>query len=149
MEPLLMHALTEKTMRADIALRWVGFIEWVEPAAGGDIGSPDMKLLVDRFLRPVELKRGVFRRGRVLPDRVRPSQVSWHRRFQEAGGRSFFLIGIFDDDHIIYFAADSEAMLANRMDGLILNTHCFLVPTSKTAKHGDHVFTQQLSTFVR
>jgi hypothetical protein len=66
--------------------------EVYEPARGSGTGYPDVQMLVDGVLIPVEMKRGDIKNGFVRPHRIRPSQIAWHHAFGAAGGKSHFLI---------------------------------------------------------
>lgn len=79
--------------------RWEGWYEIYEPRKGSGTGMPDVQLLVNDpdteqlYLLPIEFKVGSTSGGLLLPEKVRPSQVSWHFRFNRAGGTSGVMVG--------------------------------------------------------
>jgi hypothetical protein len=77
--------------------QWKGWSESYEPRAGSGMGIPDIQLLVGSKLLPVECKVGEWVRGNLMVSEIRPAQISWHHRFQAAGGRSCFVVGVDDD----------------------------------------------------
>lgn len=76
--------------------------EVYETRSGGGVGYPDVQLLVGGLLLPVEVKVGELVDPKTVvgpqaqeflrPERVRPSQISWHHEFREAGGTAFVLV---------------------------------------------------------
>src|SRR5688572_20062877 len=74
--------------------QWKGWSEAYEPRRGGGTGVPDVQILLDGQLLPVELKLGEVRDGRVFADDFQPAQVSWHARFWQAGGVAIFIVGV-------------------------------------------------------
>jgi hypothetical protein len=66
--------------------------EAYETARGSGSGYPDLQLLLDSVLVPVELKCGVIRDIRLVPTRIRPAQISWHHEFKAAGGKAFVVV---------------------------------------------------------
>ena len=66
--------------------------EVYEPTRGSGLGYPDVQLLVDRKLLPVELKVGKVVGGMLMPEEVRPSQISWHHAFAREGGHALVLV---------------------------------------------------------
>lgn len=89
--------MKELDVKRSFRALWPGWVGAYEIAFGGDIGAPDLQVLVGKLphVLPIELKRGWMRSsGVVVPDRVRAAQVGWHRDFIKAGGRSILLIGV-------------------------------------------------------
>jgi hypothetical protein len=77
--------------------------ETFEPRHGSGTGIPDVMALLPevgggRKLTPLEFKVGDVKIENkkiwLQQKNVRPAQVSWHYRFAEAGGKSFFLVGV-------------------------------------------------------
>gem|GEM_PF-3346659 len=69
-----------------------GWSEAYEPGAGSGVGYPDLMFLADGILIPVEVKKGRVIEGRLISDRIRPAQISWHHRFIKSGGLSFIFV---------------------------------------------------------
>ena len=70
----------------------------VEHRSGGSVGAPDLLLLVDTLLLPVELKVGSYdaRADVVRCERIRPAQIKLLDELSAAGGRARLLIGVQD-----------------------------------------------------
>lgn len=85
---------TETEFKVWFRGQWKGWSEAYEPRRGGGTGVPDIQILMDDQLLPVELKLGEVRDGRVFADDFQPAQVSWHARFWQAGGVAIFIVGI-------------------------------------------------------
>lgn len=77
-------------LRAGLGDAWYSRIE---AGRGGTPGNPDVLVLIDGVIVPIELKVGHLHEQRsvVFAD-VRPEQVLWHSKLWRAGGRSLFLI---------------------------------------------------------
>lgn len=73
-----------------------GWSEAYEPRRGAGNGIPDLQLLIDRALVPIELKVGYTDNDMIYVYEVQPSQVSWHIQFWRAGGVARFVVGIPD-----------------------------------------------------
>ena len=73
-----------------------GWSEAYEPGRGSGTGYPDLQVLVNGRLIPVEAKVGVFSRGKLWCREVRPAQIGWHYRLMRAGGFSVFIFGVLD-----------------------------------------------------
>lgn len=69
-----------------------GWSEVYETASGSGVGYPDLQLLVGRSLLPVEMKRGEVKGALLKSEVIRPSQISWHHEFREAGGVAFICV---------------------------------------------------------
>ncbi len=88
-------------MRDELALkRWFrrkydGWSEAYEPRHGSGTGMPDLQILMEGVLLPVELKVGRLTRNkeRLFIFGFEPSQISWHIRFWQSGGKAIILVG--------------------------------------------------------
>jgi hypothetical protein len=88
----------EKDFKSWFKKHWGYWVDTYEPTLGTGIGFPDLQILLPgSILQPIEMKVGEVtgKPGelRIMPREVRPSQVSWHKRYEIAGGHSFALIG--------------------------------------------------------
>ena len=68
--------------------------EAYEPRGGTGMGLPDVQVLINEVLLPLELKIGMEHDAILFPRDVRPAQIEWHRRFAAAGGNSAMLVGL-------------------------------------------------------
>lgn len=73
----------------------MGWSEAYEPRRGSGTGMPDVQVLLDDILLPVELKLGEVKGDRIFASDFQPAQVSWHTKFHLAGGRAIFLVGLW------------------------------------------------------
>lgn len=113
------EVLLESHVRAEFKARWSGWIETYQPGLGGGTGVPDTQIMAwPPLIVPIELKRGEIIAGRLMVDRVRPAQVSWHTRFGLAGGISKFIIGTGTPDRIALHLVSAQSVLANRTTGV-------------------------------
>lgn len=72
----------------------------IEPALGTGDGMPDVCIIENRLLQPIELKIGEFetsKRGlvKLFPKRIRPAQIKWHHDYSKQGGKSLFIVGVW------------------------------------------------------
>lgn len=74
--------------------KFKGWSEAYEPRRGGGNGIPDIQLLIDRMVVPVELKVGYTDNDMLYVYEIEPSQVSWHIQFWRAGGVANIVVGI-------------------------------------------------------
>lgn len=75
------------------------FYSQCHPGLSADSGLPDLFVLCDVGLIPVELKIGTVEDGkRLWTSSVRPSQVRWHSALNSAGGCSVLLVGVWCGD---------------------------------------------------
>jgi hypothetical protein len=75
--------------------------EAIEPGLGSGVGIPDLLMISARNkLFPVELKEGVWKGDRLFTTKVRAAQINWHKRFKDAGGISYVVVGVKDADVI-------------------------------------------------
>lgn len=85
----------------------------IEPGFGSELGIPDLLILIQRKLIPVELKRGTVKTVKnalkIYPEIVRPAQVSWHMRFHQSGGKA--LLVIEDQNEAIWAVPGKLAMI--------------------------------------
>ena len=132
----------ESNVRANFKNHWVGWLDTIQPGLGGTVGVCDTQVLIDGKLVPIELKWCELRNGLILPKRIRPDQISWHRRFNDAGGDSFFLMGA--DDSCVFIAPALYA-INQRKKGLRESAFCARIPTVGTKLF----FTESLRAFVR
>lgn len=66
------------------------------------MGVPDIQILLDNHLLPIELKIGKLKAhdpDRLYIHKLSPAQVSWHIRFWSAGGIAHILVGVPDEKH--------------------------------------------------
>jgi hypothetical protein len=84
----------EKDLRRLLRQKWDGWLDWIEPRGNAGVGRPDVDLLHNERIYPVELKIGkcIDFADRQFHVKIRPDQVAWQHRFYCAGGISFFLI---------------------------------------------------------
>jgi len=75
---------------------WSGWVESYEPRRGSGIGIPDLQIVAGGRIVPIELKFGTIKDGILYPNEVRPAQIAWHRKLNDAGVASILLIGIYD-----------------------------------------------------
>ena len=101
---------SERKFQNFVKKAWFGFSTQLHPGIGSDRGVPDLLLLSDMGLIPVELKIGKIEGGKLWSSEVRPSQLGWHSRLAAAGGISVFFIGVFEDNTWRIFAVDSLKM---------------------------------------
>lgn len=93
---------SENDLRKYVADNWIGWSDWVEPRGNAAIGFPDWVPLVDNIIVPIELKLGHCDGENILViPKMRPDQISWHHRFRQFGGKSYWLVL---DDQMLWFA---------------------------------------------
>lgn len=63
-----------------------------EPGKGAGLGAPDLQILVNKKLFPIELKCGKLKGRKIVASRIRPAQISWHQDFLMAGGTAYVLV---------------------------------------------------------
>lgn len=87
-------------------------METYEPRRGTGIGIPDVQIVVDGRIVPIELKVGVIKNGVLFPREIRPPQIVWHKKLNDAGVASVLLIGVYDFtiDDFIACAVESQHM---------------------------------------
>lgn len=73
--------------------RWEGWIETYEPRHGSGVGIADIQIVCHNKLVPIELKVGTIDNQIVRPEKFRGVQIGWHRRLNDAGVPSGFLVG--------------------------------------------------------
>lgn len=66
--------------------------EAYETRSGSGFGYPDLQLLINGWLLPVEIKKGWISEGRLHSTQIRPSQIFWHHRFAKSGGTSVIIV---------------------------------------------------------
>jgi hypothetical protein len=89
--------MNESDFKKWLRQNWSGWIESYEPRRGTGIGIPDIQIVVDCQLLPIELKVGEFDpRGRLHPREIRPAQIMWHKKLHEHGVATVLLIGVWD-----------------------------------------------------
>lgn len=86
--------LTESQFKIWFRKTWTGWVESYEPRRGSGVGIPDLQIVVDGHILPVELKVGKVVDGALVVNEVRPDQIGWHRRLIDAGVASIFLVGV-------------------------------------------------------
>lgn len=70
--------------------------ENVHPTAGMKTGIPDVFVLSDSGLVPIELKVGKIEGDALIPKEIRPAQIRWAKKFQRSGGVSALVTGVHD-----------------------------------------------------
>lgn len=88
--------MSESDFKKWLRNNWSGWIESYEPRRGTGIGIPDVQIVVHGKLVPVELKVGTIRDGILYPKEIRPPQIIWHKRLNDAGVKSLLMIGVYD-----------------------------------------------------
>jgi hypothetical protein len=86
--------MTESEMKVWLKNNWDGWIETYEPRIGSGIGIPDVQVVVDRAIIPIELKLAKIEDEMLFSSPIRPSQIAWHRRLSEFQVPSLFLFGV-------------------------------------------------------
>lgn len=94
-------AMSETDFKVWFREQFKGWSEAYEPRRGSGTGMPDIQILLDGLLLPIELKLGEIKNGRVFADEFQPAQVSWHYRFNQAGGVAIFIVGVSLYDNIL------------------------------------------------
>ncbi len=99
-----MKVFNEADFKRWFRAHWSGWVESYEPRRGSGTGIPDLQVLIGidnrKVLLPIELKVGFVKDRVLFPREVRPAQISWHRRFAEAGGVSVLLVGALSAGHV-------------------------------------------------
>jgi len=85
--------MTESEMKVWLKNNWDGWMETYEPRIGSGIGIPDVQVVVDRAIIPIELKLAKIEDGILRPSEIRPAQINWHRNIFSHGVPSLFLFG--------------------------------------------------------
>lgn len=88
--------MTESDFKKWLRQNWSGWIESYEPRRGTGIGIPDVQIVVHKKIVPVELKLGVIKDGILYPREIRPPQIIWHKKLNDAGVKSVLMIGVYD-----------------------------------------------------
>jgi len=88
--------LTESDFKKWFRKHWSGWIESYEPRRGSGVGIPDIQVVVGGRIVPIELKIGTIKDGVLYPREVRPAQIVWHKKLNDAGVGSILLIGVYD-----------------------------------------------------
>lgn len=102
-----------------------GWVERVERGRGMNDGYPDLSMLLPSGLELVELKVGSVVDGVLWCEEVRPSQISFHHRLADNGGRSFFLVGVWVGDGWRSFAFDGTLARHWETTGYRVGDTCF------------------------
>lgn len=84
---------SEADFRSWFRDRWAGWLESYEPRHGSGIGIADIQIVVAGKLVPIELKVGSLQDDRVYAQKVRGVQIGWHKRLNDAGVFTGFLVG--------------------------------------------------------
>lgn len=99
-------ALQERDVKRWIRDNYNGWVDSVEFAPGGSNGAPDLILGVMKLYVPMELKVGLIEERYKAPEssgnmvlkvpkeKVRASQVRWHREFAKMGLVSLIAVGV-------------------------------------------------------
>jgi len=94
----------ERAFQTWIKSAWGDFLSQIHPGLSCDEGVPDLLLLTPSGLMPAEIKVGLIEGQTLWTEKIRPSQVAWHRRLADAGGSSFFITGVWADGNWRAFA---------------------------------------------
>ncbi len=81
-------------MKKWIRDNWDGWIESYEPRLGSSVGIPDIQIVVDGKLVPIELKVADLSDGILCSSEIRPPQINWHRNLAAHDVLSLFLFGV-------------------------------------------------------
>ena len=102
--------MNESDFKRWLRTNWDGWMETYEPRRGTGIGIPDVQIVVDGRIVPIELKVGVIKNGVLFPREIRPPQIVWHKKLNDAGVASVLLIGVYDFtiDDFIACAVDGQ-----------------------------------------
>ena len=100
--------MTEAEFKKWLRQNWSGWIESYEPRRGTGVGIPDVQIVVQGKLVPIELKLGIIKNGILFPREVRPAQIAWHRKLNDAGVKSILMVGVYD-----FVADDFDACLVD------------------------------------
>lgn len=73
-----------------------GWSEVYEPSRGSGTGYPDVQVLHDGLLIPVEAKVAKLDQGLIWSRDIRPVQIGWHFGLMKAGGFSAFVFGVLE-----------------------------------------------------
>lgn len=85
--------MREADLKVWFRSHWLGWVESYEPRLGSSVGIPDLQVVVDQKLVPIELKLCRIEFGLLFPSEVRPPQINWHRNLSCYGVPSLFLFG--------------------------------------------------------
>lgn len=103
----------EKDFREWIIKTYDGWINRIEPSQGMNPGIPDLLVMTDIGLVPVELKIASLDDGLLWSSEIRPSQISWHvdyyQRNRHRQPHTAFLFGVWAKDTWKVFALTGEA----------------------------------------
>ena len=104
--------MTESEFKQWFRKQWLGWVESYEPRRGSGIGIPDLQIVASGRIVPIELKIGTIKDDILYPREIRPAQVAWHRKLNEAGVASILLIGVYDlaADNFVACAVDAQHM---------------------------------------
>jgi len=102
--------VTESEFKKWFRKKWLGWVESYEPRRGSGIGIPDLQIVANKRIVPIELKIGTIKDGLLYPREVRPAQIAWHRKLNDAGIASILLIGVYDlvADDFVACAVDAQ-----------------------------------------
>jgi len=104
--------MTESEFKQWFRKQWLGWVESYEPRRGSGVGIPDLQIVAGGRIVPIELKIGTIKDGVLYPREVRPVQIAWHRKLNDAGIASILLIGVYDlvADDFVACAVDAQYM---------------------------------------
>lgn len=140
-----MSATLESEVRKDFKARWVGWLETYQPGLGGGMGVPDTQIMTaPNHLVPIELKRGLYDGLHLACDKIRPDQVSWHTRFNVAGGQSWFYIGAMYQGQLHRFLTTAGDAIARRGIGWRRNDSIYKLYTTLGTSRNDPLFTESV-----
>lgn len=102
--------MTESEFKKWFRKQWLGWVESYEPRRGSGIGIPDLQIVAGGRIVPIELKVGAIKNDILYPREVRPAQIVWHRKLNDAGIASILLIGVYDlaADDFVACAVDAK-----------------------------------------
>jgi len=86
--------LSESQFKSWFRKTWDGWVESYEPRRGSGVGIPDLQIVIDGHILPIELKVGKIVGDVLVVNEVRPDQIGWHRRINDVGIGTIFLIGV-------------------------------------------------------
>ena len=85
--------MREAELKVWFRKNWAGWVESYEPRLGSNVGIPDLQVVVDQRLVPIELKLCQIVGDELLSSDIRPPQINWHRTLSGYGVPSLFLFG--------------------------------------------------------
>lgn len=141
--------ILEQQVRDDFRIRWDGWLETYQPTRGSGEGVPDCQIKIGDGLFPIEIKRAAPNKNGFKLSAIRASQVSWHKRFLLAGGKSFFVTGVLTaKGEMLRFISTAEYMLYRQYDPLNMESDGFVRLPIGPQRKTDLVFSDAVRKFI-